>query len=126
MYSLECDHSCDGCDGDGPDSVIPLPSLQVLIQSFLFQCLKCAENHELQDGVCVDRNPKPSIQPYASPARYVTYLGLCFVTCIIFRHNIYIASAIGLAVAFYIMASEKTLDTEYGKVFDAWLQKFPW
>ncbi|XP_055642832.1 cysteine-rich with EGF-like domain protein 2 isoform X2 [Toxorhynchites rutilus septentrionalis] len=32
---LECDKSCDGCDGDGPD-----------------MCRKCADGFELRDGLC--------------------------------------------------------------------------
>lgn len=31
----ECDRSCDGCTGDGPDL-----------------CEKCAEGYELRDGIC--------------------------------------------------------------------------
>ncbi|XP_027202012.2 cysteine-rich with EGF-like domain protein 2 [Dermatophagoides pteronyssinus] len=99
----QCDPACNGCDGDGPDS-----------------CLKCADNHILKDGICINPDPKPLIQPYASPARYATYFGLCIVTCIIFRHNIFISSIIGLAVALYIMISEKSLETEYGRQFDKW------
>lgn len=58
--------------------------------------------------------------------RFITYLGLTAVPCIIFRHNIYVASAIGLSVALYIMASERSLDTEHGRAFDTWLQKVAW
>jgi protein disulfide-isomerase len=32
---LDCDKSCDGCDGDGPD-----------------MCEKCASGYELRDGMC--------------------------------------------------------------------------
>lgn len=32
---LECDKSCNGCNGDGPD-----------------ECIKCAEGFELKDGLC--------------------------------------------------------------------------
>jgi len=32
---LQCDKSCDGCDGDGPD-----------------MCEKCADGYELRDGMC--------------------------------------------------------------------------
>ncbi|UXI16801.1 Lutropin-choriogonadotropic hormone receptor [Sarcoptes scabiei] len=105
-HCYQCDSACDGCDGDGPDS-----------------CLKCATDHILKDGVCVNPDPKPLIQPYASPLRYMTYLGMCIVTCIIFRHNIFVASAIGIAVAIYIMASEKSLETEYGQAFEKWWNK---
>lgn len=106
----QCDQACDGCNGDGPDS-----------------CLKCAKDHVIKDGACVHSNPKPLFPAYeASPARYVTYLGLCLVTCIIFRHNIFVASAIGIAVAMYIMASERSLDTENGRNFDNWIQKLTW
>lgn len=33
---LECDRSCDGCDGDGPD-----------------MCKQCAVNYRLRDGKCI-------------------------------------------------------------------------
>jgi len=129
LIITECDHACDGCDGDGPDAVSLLFSIkQLMINLFLSvsQCIKCAEGHELKDGVCVNPNPQPIFPAYASPTRYITYMGLTAVPCIIFRHNIYVASLIGLAVALYIMASERSLDTEHGRAFDAWLQKtFP-
>lgn len=32
---LECDKSCSGCSGDGPD-----------------ECTQCANNFELRDGLC--------------------------------------------------------------------------
>lgn len=35
---LECDKSCDGCDGDGPD-----------------MCEKCADGYELRDGMCAGK-----------------------------------------------------------------------
>ena len=35
---LECDKSCDGCDGDGPD-----------------MCEKCADGYELRDGICAGK-----------------------------------------------------------------------
>lgn len=35
---LECDRSCDGCNGDGPDL-----------------CDKCADGYELRDGLCKGR-----------------------------------------------------------------------
>lgn len=43
--------------------------------------------------------------------------------CILFRHNIFVASAIGFSVALYIMISERSLDTESGRSIDDWLQK---
>lgn len=68
-------------------------------------------------------NPKPTFPAHASPARYVTYLGLTAVPCIIFRHNIYLASVIGFLVSLYIIISERSLDTESGRAIDQWLQK---
>lgn len=35
---LECDKSCDGCEGDGPDL-----------------CKKCADGYELRDGLCLGK-----------------------------------------------------------------------
>lgn len=35
---LECDKSCEGCDGDGPD-----------------MCEKCANGYELRDGMCTGK-----------------------------------------------------------------------
>ncbi|KAG5677189.1 hypothetical protein PVAND_006969 [Polypedilum vanderplanki] len=34
---LECDRSCDGCEGDGPD-----------------MCIKCKDGYELRNGICTD------------------------------------------------------------------------
>ena len=34
----ECDKSCDGCDGDGPD-----------------MCKECADGFELRDGLCTGK-----------------------------------------------------------------------
>lgn len=38
--------------------------------------------------------------------RYLTYLGLCIATCIIFQNSTTVASVIGLATALYIAVSE--------------------
>lgn len=35
-HILECDKSCDGCNGDGPD-----------------MCLRCADGYVFQDPVCI-------------------------------------------------------------------------
>lgn len=50
-------------------------------------------------------------QQKATMFRYLTYLGLCIATCVIFQSSIWIASLIGLAVAIYIMISEYWLTT---------------
>lgn len=42
--------------------------------------------------------------------RYLTYLGLCIATCIIFQRSIALAAAIGLMVAVYISVSEYMLN----------------
>ena len=44
ICSIECDKSCAGCDGDGPD-----------------MCLTCADGYTLKDDLCVGRYPLPLI-----------------------------------------------------------------
>lgn len=43
--------------------------------------------------------------------RYLTYLGLCLATCIIFQRSVILAAIIGLAVAAYITTSEYILNS---------------
>ncbi|XP_023159840.1 cysteine-rich with EGF-like domain protein 2 isoform X3 [Drosophila hydei] len=43
---LECDRSCDGCDGDGPD-----------------MCKKCADGYQLKDGKCQELKAEIDSQP---------------------------------------------------------------
>uniref|UniRef100_A0A336MEW2 CSON000537 protein n=1 Tax=Culicoides sonorensis TaxID=179676 RepID=A0A336MEW2_CULSO len=85
---LECDRSCDGCTGDGPDL-----------------CLKCADGYDLKDGLCTDMTNERRTT-YANYVRYITYGGLTIATCIIFQNSPSIAAIIGLAVAAYISFSE--------------------
>ncbi|XP_014243710.1 cysteine-rich with EGF-like domain protein 2 [Cimex lectularius] len=86
---LACDNSCEGCHGDGPD-----------------MCNKCASGYVLKDGLCI------GVQTSSSDwTRYLTYLGLCIATCIIFQKNTLIASVIGLSVAVYVAVSEYMLST---------------
>ncbi|XP_015786452.1 cysteine-rich with EGF-like domain protein 2 [Tetranychus urticae] len=88
---FECDKACDGCHGDGPDS-----------------CTKCAVDFVMKEGICVDTKIRDR-EVHLEKSRYITYLGLCIATCIIFQKNIYIASIIGLLVALYITAAEYTV-----------------
>lgn len=44
--------------------------------------------------------------------RYLTYLGLCLATCIIFQRSMLFASIIGLAVGLYISVAEYMLANE--------------
>ena len=74
-------------------------------------------------------NPNPPAilpPPYASRARYVVYTGMVFVACVVSRHNFYLASLIGVCVAIYIAFAERSLETENGKKFDAWLKSLGW
>lgn len=43
--------------------------------------------------------------------RYLTYLGLCIATCIIFQKSIVLAAVVGVTVAIYISVSEYVLGT---------------
>lgn len=90
---LECDRSCNGCTGDGPDL-----------------CKKCTDGFEIRDGMCMDLTNE-NRQKLASTARYVTYFGLCVATCVIFQSSTWIASGVGLLVASYITLSEYWLQT---------------
>lgn len=38
--------------------------------------------------------------------RYITYLGLCIATCVIFQSSTWMAALVGIAVACYISLSE--------------------
>uniref|UniRef100_A0A8D8JAF0 Cysteine-rich with EGF-like domain protein 2 n=1 Tax=Culex pipiens TaxID=7175 RepID=A0A8D8JAF0_CULPI len=90
---LDCDKSCDECDGDGPD-----------------MCKKCAENFELRDGLCTDTSSEKRNQ-YVTFTRYITYAGLCIATCIVLQSSTWLAALVGLAVAVYISVSEYWLTT---------------
>lgn len=50
IFVSECDKSCLGCSGDGPDL-----------------CDKCADNYELRDGLC-----KGMWQPYLCVSSHVS------------------------------------------------------
>uniref|UniRef100_A0A1B6FV61 EGF-like domain-containing protein n=1 Tax=Cuerna arida TaxID=1464854 RepID=A0A1B6FV61_9HEMI len=88
---LACDPSCEGCSGDGPD-----------------MCDKCANGFLLKDNMCIDSRSDGS---YSDTTRYLTYLGLCVATCIIFHNSPVLASGVGLCVALYVTASEYMLGT---------------
>lgn len=90
---LDCDKSCAGCHGDGPDL-----------------CTSCANGYELRDGLCTDTTNEKRSQ-YVNLTRYLTYFGLCIATCVIFQSSTWIASIVGLAVAMYISVSEYWLHT---------------
>ncbi|XP_017844556.1 cysteine-rich with EGF-like domain protein 2 isoform X1 [Drosophila busckii] len=90
---LECDRSCDGCDGDGPD-----------------MCRKCADGYQLKDGKCQDVSSQQR-DSYVNITRFLTYFGMCVATCVIFQSSTNIAYIVGGAVAIYIAASEYWLNT---------------
>ncbi|KAH8329125.1 hypothetical protein KR074_004083 [Drosophila pseudoananassae] len=92
---LECDRSCNGCDGDGPD-----------------MCKKCADGYQLKDGKCHDLSSEQR-DSYVSMTRLLTYLGMCVATCVIFNSSAHIAwgCIVGAAVAVYIATSEYWLNT---------------
>ncbi|KAL3289976.1 hypothetical protein HHI36_023357 [Cryptolaemus montrouzieri] len=90
---LSCDRSCHSCTGDGPD-----------------MCKKCAEGYILKDNMCIDAEQE-SRKQHVYITRYLTYLGLCIATCIIFNKNTVLAAIIGIAVAVYISTSEYVLNS---------------
>ncbi|RZC33814.1 cysteine-rich with EGF-like domain protein 2, partial [Asbolus verrucosus] len=90
---LDCDKSCAGCTGDGPD-----------------MCIQCASGYILIDNMCTD-GEQVSRKQRVFFTRYMTYLGLCIATCIIFNKNTVLAAVIGIAVAVYISISEYVLNT---------------
>lgn len=89
---LDCDRSCAGCTGDGPD-----------------MCKNCASGYLKKDNICVD-SKEESRQNFVSSSRYLTYLGLCIATCIILKKNLYLAAVIGFFVAIYITVAEYILN----------------
>nr|XP_023027027.1 cysteine-rich with EGF-like domain protein 2 [Leptinotarsa decemlineata] len=90
---LDCDRSCAGCSGDGPD-----------------MCINCASGYFKKDGLCVDSSDE-SRKSFVSLSRYLTYLGLCIATCIILNKNTYLAAIVGSCVGIYITVSEYMLNT---------------
>lgn len=88
---LACDKACRMCDGDGPD-----------------MCLECADGYVMRNNICEDGR-KGQSERTLNVTRYITYLGLCVATCIVFQRNTVVASLIGLAVALYISVSEYML-----------------
>lgn len=95
-FCYECDRACDGCHGDGPD-----------------MCLRCAKGYKLDNGNCAATR-KTILPPEANYYRYAIYAGLCVCTCIILHNNVYLASLVGLSVAFYIGASEYVMSGHPG------------
>ncbi|XP_052838137.1 cysteine-rich with EGF-like domain protein 2 isoform X1 [Drosophila gunungcola] len=93
---LECDRSCDGCDGDGPD-----------------MCKKCAVGFALKNGKCNDLSADQRSN-YVSFTRMLTYFGMCVATCVIFQSSTHIAwgCIVGAAVAVYIAVSEYWINSE--------------
>ncbi|CAG9855194.1 unnamed protein product [Phyllotreta striolata] len=90
---LDCDRSCAGCTGDGPD-----------------MCINCANGYFKKDNFCIDASEE-NRKSFVSVSRYLTYLGLCIATCIIFNKNTYVAAVVGCCVAAYITISEYTLNS---------------
>lgn len=90
---LDCDKSCAGCTGDGPD-----------------MCRECAAGYTLVDNMCID-NDQESRKRHVFLTRYLTYLGMAVATTIVLNKNIYLAAIVGFAVAVYITVSEYVLNT---------------
>ncbi|XP_044741782.1 cysteine-rich with EGF-like domain protein 2 [Chrysoperla carnea] len=91
---LNCDPSCETCSGDGPD-----------------MCDKCASGYRMENNFCIEKSKVDRAQ-YVNLTRYLTYLGLCLATCIIFQRSMLFASIIGLAVGLYISVAEYMLANE--------------
>lgn len=89
---LNCDRSCESCTGDGPD-----------------MCQKCAKGYFEKDNLCLNEDQE-SRKQHVFITRYLTYLGLCIATCIVFQKNTILAAVIGIAVALYISTSEYVLN----------------
>ncbi|CAG9816986.1 unnamed protein product [Phaedon cochleariae] len=90
---LDCDRSCAGCTGDGPD-----------------MCKNCATGYYRKDNLCLDSSEE-NRKNFVFFSRYLTYLGLCIATCIIFNKNMYLAAIIGSCVGVYITVSEYMLNS---------------
>lgn len=90
---LDCDKSCAGCTGDGPD-----------------MCRECAVGYTLIDNMCTD-NDQENRKRHVFMTRYLTYLGMAIATGIILNKNIYLAAIVGFAVAVYISVSEYVLNS---------------
>lgn len=89
---MQCDPSCNGCHGDGPD-----------------MCEACAEGYKLQQNICINTQAK-SQNTNENLYRYGVYVGLCVATYIIFQKNVFIASIVGVVVAIYVSVAEYILN----------------
>jgi hypothetical protein len=59
------------------------------------------------------KGPKSWSQSWqGSSLRYLTYLGMCLSTCIIFQSSTTLAALVGVCVAAYISLSEYSINTE--------------
>ncbi|KAJ8956218.1 hypothetical protein NQ317_019074 [Molorchus minor] len=90
---LDCDRSCAGCTGDGPD-----------------MCVNCASGYYKKDNICIDASDE-SRKNFVFYSRYLTYMGLCIATFIILNKSTYLAAIVGSCVAIYISVSEYMLNS---------------
>jgi len=99
---VACDKSCNGCQGDGPDT-----------------CLKCAEGYTRKGGKetapCVSEAAAGKIFTLSN-TRFFTYAGLAIACAIIFQRNTLVAGVLGLVVAVYISVSEYFLSGATGEL----------
>ena len=96
---LSCDKSCKSCHSDGPDS-----------------CYECADDHTMnKDKFCIS-NETAGKMLNLSNTRYLTYLGLCVATAIIFQRSSAIAGVLGVVVAAYVTLSEYYLQGATGEL----------
>jgi hypothetical protein len=96
---VRCDKSCDGCEGDGPDS-----------------CTECAEGHvKNKDGICITEQAAGRIFTISN-TRFFTYIGLFVATAIIFQRSVVVAGVLGVVIALYITLSEYYLQGSSGEL----------
>lgn len=96
---MKCDKSCDGCEGDGPDS-----------------CLECAGGYVRgKDNVCMTEQAAGRIFTISN-TRFFTYVGLCIATAIIFQRSVTVAGVLGVVVTLYISLSEYYLMNSSGEL----------
>ncbi|XP_047543547.1 cysteine-rich with EGF-like domain protein 2 isoform X1 [Vanessa atalanta] len=86
---VDCDKSCKGCFGDGPDT-----------------CVKCAKGYLLKDEVCISDVEQEEPSQRLTSARYMTYVGLIITTGILLPKSTPLGGLVGILVLSYIMGSE--------------------
>ncbi|CAH0405732.1 unnamed protein product [Chilo suppressalis] len=86
---MQCDKSCSGCHGDGPD-----------------MCRKCASGYSKKGEFCIADREDEDSSDKLTLTRYMTYVGLLIATGILLPKSTSLGSFVGAMVLSYIVGAE--------------------